>query len=502
MRRPAVLLSLLLSSSVACAVGPRYKPPEIPVPRAWTEGPAGSAAGGDASLGRWWTGFQDPILDRLVVGALEGNLDLKIAAARIREARAARGFAASAGLPQVDVEGAYSRTRRSEAVPPFKSATGAGSPFGPRDQNAFEVGFDASWEIDVFGGVRRDKEAALAQVQAAEEARRDVLVTLLGDVARSYLELRGAQEQLRILEKTVRSESDTLELAKARFEAGLGTDLDVARAEGLLQATEAERPVLERRARQAVYRLGVLLGKQPGALASELETPRAIPPVPPEVPLTLPSELLSRRPDLRRAERELAAATARVGVARADLFPRFSIVGSFGRLSEDAGDLTSGASQFWRVIPAVRWPIFSGGRIRANIRVQDARQEQALRQYEKSILTSLEEVENALSAHARERARQESLRASVASNRRALDLATDRYTSGLESFLSVLDAQRSVYAAEDQLVQSERNVAVNLVAVYKTLGGGWSPDDPALPSPSPGASPGPGTTDREAGVLR
>jgi outer membrane protein, multidrug efflux system len=223
-----------------------------------------------------------------------------------------------------------------------------------------------------------------------------------------------------------------------------------------------------------MYRLAVLLGKEPGALAPELETPQPIPAAPPEVPPTLPSELLSRRPDLRRAERELAAATALVGVARADLFPRFSIVGSFGRRSDDAGDLGSGASQFWSVIPAVRWPIFSGGRIRASIRVQGARQEQALLQYEKSILTALEEVENALAAHSRERARQESLRAAVEANRRALDLATERYTGGLESFLSVLDAQRSVYAAEDELVQSERNAAVSLVAVYKSLGGGWS----------------------------
>src|SRR5207245_1829751 len=223
---------------------------------------------------------------------------------------------------------------------------------------------------------------------------------------------------------------------------------------------------LERFAKQAVYRLGVLLGKDPGALASELETPGAIPFAPPEVPPTLPSELLSRRPDLRRAERELASATARVGVAKADLFPRFSIVGSFGRRSEDAADLSSGISQFWTLRPLVRWPIFSGGRIRANIRVQDARQEQALRQYEKAVLTALEEVENALSAHTRERRRQESLRSSVAANQRALDLATDRYTSGLESFLSVLDAQRSVYAAQDQLVQSERNAVVSLIAVY------------------------------------
>jgi NodT family efflux transporter outer membrane factor (OMF) lipoprotein len=454
----------------------------MPVPQVWRESPAAGVPATGSSLERWWTTFHDPILDSLVTRALEGNLDLKIAAARIREARAARRIAASAALPQVDVEGAYSRAKRSDAVPPFKSAPGGNSPFGPREQNAFEAGFDAGWEIDVFGGVRRDKEAALAQLQAAEEVRRDVLITLLADVARNYAELRGTQQQLQILEETLRSERDTLELANARLEAGLGTELDTARAEGLLAVNAAQRPALERFAKQAVYRLGVLLGKDPGALASELETPGAIPFAPPEIPLTLPSELLSRRPDLRRAERDLAAATARIGVAKADLFPRFLIMGSLGRRSEDVADLSSGISQFWNLLPVVRWPIFSGGRIRANIRVQDARHEQALRQYEKAVLTALEEVENALSSHTRELRRQESLRASVAANRRALELAMERYTSGLESFLSVLDAERSVYAAEDQLVQSERNAVVSLIAVYKSLGGGWSFDGAASTS--------------------
>ena len=482
MRPWALSLILLLPATVACAVGPRYKPPAMIVPKAWQESPAGETTASPITLERWWTGFHDPILDGLVTRAVEGNLDLKIAAARIREARAARGIAASAGLPQVNAGAAYSRGRRSDAVPPFKSVPEGNSPFGPRDQNAFEVGFDAGWEIDVFGGIKRDKEAALAQFQAAEEGRRDVLVTLLADVARNYVELRATQRQIEILDETLRSERDTLDLAKARLEGGLGTELDVARAEGLVTANAAQRPVLERLARQALYRLGVLIGKDPGALASELEAPGSIPPAPLEVPPSLPSELLSRRPDLRRAERELAAATARVGVARADLFPRFSIVGTLGRRSEDAGDLGSRISQFWSIVPRVSWPIFSGGRIRANIRVQDARQEQALRQYEKAMLTALEEVENALSAHSRELRRQESLRSSVAANQRALDLATDRYTSGLESFLSVLDAQRSVYAAQDQLVQSERNAVVSLIAVYKSLGGGWSFEPAASPS--------------------
>ena len=456
--------ALLLLPTLACAVGPNYTRPEIPVPQSWNEGRAMQATQSTASLATWWTQFQDPTLDRLVNEAMAGNLDLKIAAARIREARAARGIAASAGLPQAGVNGAYARTHNS--------------PFRPGDQNVFEAGFDASWEIDVFGGVRRDKEAAVADVQAAEEGRREVLVTLLADVGRSYLELRGTQQQLRILEETLTSEQDTLDIAKARLEAGLVAELDVARAEGLLKANEADRPVLERQIREAIYRLGVLVGKEPSALAKDLETPADIPPVPPEIPMTLPSELLSRRPDLKRVERELAAATARVGVARADLFPRFSIFGSFGRRSQDGGDLKNGGAQFWNVIPAVRWPIFSGGRIRANVGVQNARQEQALLQYEKQILTALEEVETALSAHTRERSREASLRAAVDSTRRALALATDRYTSGLENFLSVLDAERSVYAAEDQLVRSEKAAAVTLIAVYKALGGGWSPEAP------------------------
>lgn len=457
--------ALLLLPTLACAVGPNYTKPEIPVPKAWNEARALQAVSSAASLQSWWTEFRDPTLDRLVREAVAGNLDLKLAAARIREARAARGIAASAGLPQVGANAAYARTHNS--------------PLRPGDRSVFEAGFDASWEIDVFGGVRRDKEAALADVQAAEEGRREVLVTLLADVGRSYLELRGTQQQLRILEETLAAEQDTLDIAKARLEAGLGAELDVARAEGLLKANEADGPVLEREIREAIYRLGVLVGKEPGALATELETPSGIPPAPPEIPLTLPSELLSRRPDLKRAERELAAATARIGVARADLFPRFSILGSFGRRTESIGDFGKGAAAFWNIVPAVRWPIFAGGRIRANIEVQDARQEQALLQYEKQILTALEEVETALSAHTRERSREASLRAAVDSTRRALALATDRYTSGLENFLSVLDAQRSVYAAEDQLVRSERNTAVTLIAVYKALGGGWSAEAPS-----------------------
>ena len=482
MRHRAFVLVLLTPWAASCVVGPHYRAPTIVTPAAWAEAPAAAATFDRSILERWWTVFHDPLLEDLVARAIDGNLDLKIAAARVREARAGRGIAASAALPQVDVNGQYVRGERSNAVPPFTSAAGASSPFGARTQNAFEAGFDAGWELDVFGGVRRDVEAAVAQVQASEETQRDVLVTLVADVARNYAQLRGTQRQREILEATLRSQRDTLDIAKARFDAGLGTALDVERAEGLLDATTSRRPELERLVRHRIYRLGVLLGHDPAALASVLETAKAIPPQPPELPTTLPSELLSRRPDLRRAEREVAAATARVGVARADLFPRFSITGNFGRRSEDISDLVSSTSQFWFLVPGVRWPIVSGGRIRANIHVQNARQEQAVRQYEKTVLTAVEEVENALSAQTRERRRLDALRKSVEANRRALDLATDRYTSGLENFLSVLDAQRTLYGAEDASAESEANVMVSLIALYKALGGGWALDAPAVPS--------------------
>ena len=467
-------LPFLLLSVSGCAVGPHYVPPEVPLPATWPDASSAQMTAPRESLDQWWTRFRDPVLDRLIERAVAGNLDLQIAAARIREARAARGIAAAAALPQVDATAGYARIRRSESVPPFKGAD-VNSPFGPRDQNLFEAGFDASWELDVFGGVRRDKEAALAQVQATQETQRDVLVTLLADVARTYVELRGAQRQLAILGETLRSEKDTLGLVRARAAAGLATELDVARAEGLLATTTSERPVVIRQAGEAVHRLGVLLGEGPDALAEALAPPAAIPFAPPELPAVLPSELLSRRPDVRHAERELAAASARIGVARADLFPRFAILGRFGHLSDEPGDLPAHRSQFWSFVPGVRWPILSGGRIRANIRVQTARQEQAQKTYEKTIVTALQEVADALLAHNRELDRQAALRTAIAANRRALDVSLERYTGGIESFLSVLDAQRSVHAVEDALAQSESNLGVSLIAVYKSLGGGWSP---------------------------
>jgi NodT family efflux transporter outer membrane factor (OMF) lipoprotein len=443
------------------------------VPAKWSEASDDQGVGRSVELSRWWTTFQDPVLDSLVDRAVRSNLDLRVAEVRIQEARAARGVRAADEWPQVDVSSSYSRSRRSDAVPPFNSSGLPDNLFGNRTQDLYQAGFDARWELDVFGGVRRDIEAATAEIAAVEENRRDVLITLLAEVARNYVELRGFQRQLAITNENLAVQRETLELTRVRFQAGLASDLDVARAEAQVATTQSQIPTLERSAKQAIHRLGVLLGQEPGALLSELSPEAPIPPTPPEVPVGLPSDLLRRRPDVRRAERELAAATARIGVAKADLFPRFSLTGSFGRRSDQFSDLSQGASLFWGIGPSVRWPIFTAGRILANIRVQNARQEQALALYEKAVLTSLEDVENALVAYSREQARRASLAEAVAANRRAVELANTLYFSGLEDFLAVLDAQRSLYASQDQLVQSERALVVNLIALYKALGGGW-----------------------------
>ncbi|HSW46747.1 MAG TPA: efflux transporter outer membrane subunit, partial [Phycisphaerae bacterium] len=340
-------------------------------------------------------------------------------------------------------------------------------------QNLFQTGFDATWEVDVFGGVRRSVEAAGADIQAAEEYQRHVLVSLLSEVARNYIETRSNQRRLTIAAENISSQQDTLELTRTRFNAGLTSELDVAQAQAQLATTQSQVPVLEMLLAQAIHRLGVLLGQPPESLVDELVQAAPIPAVPPEIPVGLPSELLHRRPDIRRSERQLAAATARIGVATAELFPRFSLTGSFGTQTDDIQHFLDRKSLFWSVGPTMSWPIFDAGRIRANIDVQDIRQQQALALYQQAILIALEEVENALVAYRQEQVRYRHLATAAKSNRRAFDLANERYAKGLADFLSVLESQRSLYVTEDALIQSEGRAVASLIAIYKALGGGW-----------------------------
>lgn len=454
-----------------CMVGPNYQPPSTPVAPAWRELPAAGFDVEPATLTQWWAEFNDAQLNAIVERAVQSNLDLSVAGARIREARAVLGFIDADLWPTLDVSGDIGRVRTSENA--FALGTTAPQGGGNLEQNLFRTGFDAGWEIDVFGGTRRRIESAQASVEAAVEDRRGVLVTLLGDVAKGYIDVRGLQRRLAVARANLQSQQETARLTKIRFDAGLASDLEVAQAQGLAQTTEAQIPALESALKQTVYRLDVLLGVQPGTLWSELAREAPIPALPPKAQVGLPVELLRRRPDIRRAERQLAAATAAVGAATADLYPKFSLTGVFGLQSISGSDWFTGRSRFWSIGPTITWPVFDAGKIRANIEIRNAQQEQALRLYEKSVLTGLGDVESALVNYIKEQSRYRSLLEAVSSNRRALQMADDLYTQGLVAFLSVLDAQRTLLSSESDLAQSEANMASNLVALYKALGGGW-----------------------------
>jgi NodT family efflux transporter outer membrane factor (OMF) lipoprotein len=464
----------VISLWAGCTVGPDYQRPDTRVPPTWSEANYPGIVTRSADLARWWEEFNDPLLSRLVNRAAGANLDLRLAESRVREARALRRVAESGAWPTVDVSGAYSRSRTSEnAFSSSRENRGGSLSTRSGGQNLFRTGFDSSWEIDVFGGVRRSVEAADATIDASIEDRRDVLVTLFGEIARNYIDLRGFQRRLAVAENNLKAQQESLEIIRVRFQAGLASDLQVAQAEAQVNTTAAQIPALEALAKQAAHRLDVLLGIQPGSLSTELSADAPIPALPPQAQVGLPSELLRRRPDIRRAERQLAAASAEVGVATADLYPKFSLSGAFGVQSISASDWFSAPSRFWSIGPAVRWPVFDAGRIRANIDVRTARQEQAMTQYEKTVLTAFEDVENALVTYAKEQRRYQSLMDAVAANRRALALADELYKNGLVDFLNVLDSQRALYLAESDLAQSEATMATNLVALYKALGGGW-----------------------------
>jgi NodT family efflux transporter outer membrane factor (OMF) lipoprotein len=308
---------------------------------------------------------------------------------------------------------------------------------------------------------------------------------VLAEVGLGYLDVRGLQRQLAVARDNLRTQEDTLALSRDRFQAGLASDLDAARAEAQVAFTKGQIPLLEQALQRAIYRISILLGKAPAELSARLEKVAPIPVGAPGVPVGLPSDLLRRRPDIRRAERELAAATANIGVATAELFPRFYLTGAAGLQSVEASDFFDGGSRFWSLGPTFRWPIFAGGRIRQNIRVQDARQEQALIRYEQTVLVSLEEVENALVAFGKEQERHRALAGAEEASRRSVRLADERYRGGLTDFLDVLEAQRNLLAVQDQFVQSDRTLSQNLIRLYKALGGGWSDTPATLASAKP-----------------
>jgi len=458
---------LFLSS--ACTVGPRFKRPLSDVPQQWTVGEARGTKTLEPA-GDWWNSFKDPEFNKLIRRGVEANLDLKIAAARVAESRAARGVAKSGLFPSVGTSVSATRNRELVVAPPSGQSAVR---IVPLELSNFQGSFDSSWELDVFGRVRNGLRGATADVAAITEARRYALITVLGDIGRSYTELRGFQLRLQIAEKNIRIQQDTLDLTKSRAAAGLATELDVSRAAAQLEATKSAVPSLQSDIEVSIHRLSVLLGKEPGALRAELLPSAPVPLIPPEVPVGLPSELLERRPDVRQAEAQVAAATARVGEAKAEWFPHIVLAGSAGRQATQLHDLTLGLGNFFSVGPGISLPVFTGGRISSNVRVQDARLQQAVISYGSTVLLALEETENALVNYSQEQTRRERLEAAVRSNEEAVLLSSELYKAGLTDFLSVLDAQRELYANEDLLAQSRTTQTTNLIALYKALGGGW-----------------------------
>jgi multidrug efflux system outer membrane protein len=469
---PALMVLLCLAASLGCAVGPDFKPPDMPVPAGWAgPPPLPAVTPAEQDLTRWWTVFDDNMLASLIQQAVESNLDLKFAEARIRQARAVRGIAQSFLGPTVDATGSY---QRSEASVSPTTGTGRNSDNTVSvTTNQYFAGFDAAWELDIFGGVRRSIEAADADLQASVEARRDVLVTLTAEVARNYIDLRAFQQRISIARQNLEAQKHSAKLTRQRFEAGLASGLDVANAEAQVATTAAVIPLLEASARQTIYSLGVLLGRPPAALVQELAPALAIPTAPPSAPMGVPSELLRRRPDIRQAEAGVHAATARIGVAEADLYPRFTITGSIGVKASDFGSWLDWSSRLWSIGPGVTWRVFDMGRIRSDIAQQEALQDQSLIAYQKTVLTALQEVEGALISLDKEQEHRNALVDAVAFNQKAVDLSIKLYTEGQTDFLNVLQAQRALFLTQDALAQSTQTISTNLVALYKALGGGW-----------------------------
>lgn len=476
----AAALAGVLAAGCA-AVGPRYLAPEPGAPPVWQAelAPGVSAAREEpAALGRWWAMLDDPILTRLVERAVAGNLDLKRAQARLREARARRRQAEAGLFPSLDAR-ASARRQRSSAE------TGAGA-----TATLYSAGFDASWELDLFGGARRAAEAAAAGVQASEEDLRDVLVSLLAEVAQNYVDVRTFQARIAIAERNRDVQQETYDIARFRFEAGLVTQLDVEQARYNLEQTRAQIPTLQAGLARAEHRLAVLLGGMPGSLRGELAAAAPVPAVPASIAVGVPADMLRRRPDVRRAERELAAQTARVGAATAALYPGFSLVGSVGLEALSLSNLFTAAARTAALGVNALWTVFDAGRLRASLRIESALQEQALLAYESAVRTALEDTENALVAFGREQLRRSALQAATAAAERAAVLARQQYESGLLDFLSVLEAQRTLLSLQDRLAESDGAVTSNLIALYKALGGGWTPAAPAAVEPGAARSTG------------
>jgi multidrug efflux system outer membrane protein len=471
-------LVILVMSSIgllqSCAVGPDYVEPEAAAATAtdrWHQNMVKGLSEGQADLQTWWTVFNDPVLNDIIQRATQGNLDLREAFARIQEARARRGFAKGQFYPDVNGGGLWERRRESEA---FRNINTTDN----RNENYAAVGMDGSWEIDAWGRIRRSVESADAGLQASVENYRDTLVILYAEIASNYIEVRTLQERIRYVRSNIGTQQGSLAITQARFKAQLTSQLDVRQAELNLARTESLLPVLQTQLVESINRLGVLLGEYPSVLYDELIKPAPLPEPSPQTLVGVPSDIIRQRPDVRRAERQVAEQNAKIGVATADLYPAFGLGGTIG-LSATTAIFDEG-NHTWSLGPFFRWNIFDGGRVRARINIEDARTQQAYVRYERTVLEALEDVENSMTGYVREIDRRDALNRSVIAAQQSVMLVNTQYKTGLTDFQNVLDMERSQFEQQDWWALSRGQVIQNLIRIYRSMGGGWQPQPEVL----------------------
>ena len=511
-RLPARLLAgcaILLSDG--CTVGPSFVPKTIWSPASWFAGAKPAAPPAATPISEpvsepidpnWWNLFHDAELTSLEQRVAAANLNVRLSTIRLAESRSQRQITGADQFPALQSDGSYTRERVSaKGVVGLFGGSGSGSGSGGsfasmgglangtggrsggipssagggsiQPFNLWQYGFDASWELDLWGRVRREVESADAALEASGDARRNALLSVVAEVARDYVQLRGTQTQLAIAHANIGTEQESLELSRARFRGGLTTELDVVNAGAQLASTQSEVPQLENQQAQSINALSFLLGEAPGALRAELIVAGTVPPVPPRVPVGIPSELARRRPDIREAEAQLHAATADIGVAVADFYPKITLDGSIGLQALKVKDLGNWGARQYGLGPSISIPIFEGGRLRATLELRKVQQQEAALNYQQTVLQAWHDVDNALTAYAAEQRRHDALASAEQQDRVAVKLSRERYAQGVADFLNVLDAERALLSAQLQLADSSTTVSSNLVQLYKALGGGW-----------------------------
>lgn len=478
------LTAPLVAIAAGCMVGPNYKPPATTMPVAYhelTSGPTTAPAmvntNAPAEI-RWWRQLDDVQLTNLVEKAVTANYGVAVAEARLREARAGRQMAQAVLYPQVSVGASVLRYRLSDSI---VSLPGLSS-----EDGLFQVGFDATWAVDLFGGIRRGAEAAKANEQASDAERRGVVLTVAAETARAYLELRGTQREIQIAQTTLDEQRQTLAVTENKNRNGLASELEVLRARTEVEGTAAQIPPLQQASRQYIHVVSTLLGLEPTALASELEQPQPLPAVCTTLAVGIPSDLLRRRPDIQAAERQLAASTAGVGVATAQLFPQLALGGAGGLSSRNSGELFNRNSSYYVAGPSINWTVFDGGLRKAGVKLSEARVDAAKAMYQDTVLGAFREVESSLVAVDRAQEQVSDLKRLAASARESAAIARRDYERGILDQLTVLDAQRQSNRADMMLAQSQVQLVVNTVTLYKALGGGWEIAEPT-PATQPSA---------------